>query len=239
METIGSATRPDAMGPLRRLLRDKEATRPAAGGRFSAYAVPLGVLALVGLGLLAGAELAGNRTVDPLVAILLAVGTVLPIAVTYRLPVLAWRLSLPMLFLGVLNAPAGDSWPWNTVQIFGFLFVLGRLAVTQDSALTVGATALSLVPVFVFAPRADAWGAAVLLVAIAALGDIVYRRRRTRQLLAEKEQLTALERAKRAVLEERTRIAREMHDVVAHHMSMIAVRAETAPYRLAGLPDEA
>jgi signal transduction histidine kinase len=27
-----------------------------------------------------------------------------------------------------------------------------------------------------------------------------------------------------------------MHDVVAHHMSMIAVRAETAPYRLTGLP---
>jgi signal transduction histidine kinase len=41
------------------------------------------------------------------------------------------------------------------------------------------------------------------------------------------------------VLEERTRIAREMHDVVAHHMSMIAVRAETAPYRVAGMPDEA
>ena len=34
------------------------------------------------------------------------------------------------------------------------------------------------------------------------------------------------------MLEERTRIAREMHDVVAHHMSLIAVQAETAPYRL-------
>jgi signal transduction histidine kinase len=34
------------------------------------------------------------------------------------------------------------------------------------------------------------------------------------------------------VLAERTRIARELHDVVAHHMSLIAVRAETAPYRL-------
>jgi signal transduction histidine kinase len=30
-----------------------------------------------------------------------------------------------------------------------------------------------------------------------------------------------------------------MHDVVAHHMSMIAVQAETAPYRVAGLPDTA
>ena len=41
------------------------------------------------------------------------------------------------------------------------------------------------------------------------------------------------------MLEERTRIARELHDVVAHHMSLIAVRAETAPYRLSGLPESA
>jgi signal transduction histidine kinase len=39
------------------------------------------------------------------------------------------------------------------------------------------------------------------------------------------------------VLEGRARIARELHDVIAHHMSLIAVRAETAPYRLAGLPE--
>nr|WP_269440660.1 histidine kinase [Micromonospora tarapacensis] len=48
-----------------------------------------------------------------------------------------------------------------------------------------------------------------------------------------------MEKARRAVLEERTRIARELHDVVAHHMSMIAVQAETAPYRLTAVPDPA
>jgi signal transduction histidine kinase len=79
----------------------------------------------------------------------------------------------------------------------------------------------------------------VLVVAIAALGNIIYRRRHTRELVAEHEELTELERAKRAVLEERARIAREMHDVVAHHMSMIAVRAETAPYRVTDLPESA
>jgi signal transduction histidine kinase len=41
------------------------------------------------------------------------------------------------------------------------------------------------------------------------------------------------------VLTERARIARELHDVVAHHMSLIAVRAETAPYRLGELPEPA
>jgi signal transduction histidine kinase len=38
-------------------------------------------------------------------------------------------------------------------------------------------------------------------------------------------------------LEERARIARELHDIVAHHMSVIAVRAETAPFRIPELPE--
>ena len=59
--------------------------------------------------------------------------------------------------------------------------------------------------------------------------------RRAGHALAEQIAQGELEEAKRAVLEERTRIAREMHDVVAHHMSLIAVQAETAPYRLADL----
>ena len=54
--------------------------------------------------------------------------------------------------------------------------------------------------------------------------------------LLEQAEVSELEKARRAVLEERTRIAREMHDVVAHHMSMIAVQAETAPFRLTDLP---
>jgi signal transduction histidine kinase len=57
--------------------------------------------------------------------------------------------------------------------------------------------------------------------------------------LAAQTERTELERARRAVLEERTRIARELHDVVAHHMSLIAVQAETAPYRLSDLPESA
>src|SRR6202042_3819202 len=59
-----------------------------------------------------------------------------------------------------------------------------------------------------------------------------------RELAAQTERAEK-ERARRAVLEERTRIARELHDVVAHHMSLIAVRAETASYRLPGLPEPA
>ncbi|MEO7268023.1 MAG: histidine kinase, partial [Knoellia sp.] len=49
--------------------------------------------------------------------------------------------------------------------------------------------------------------------------------------VAEQEAATAREHAALAVVEERLRIARELHDVVAHHMSMIVVQAQSAPIR--------
>src|SRR5262249_62269838 len=69
--------------------------------------------------------------------------------------------------------------------------------------------------------------------------DNVGSRLRAQRSLAVQTGRTEAEQERLAVLEERTRIARELHDVVAHHMSLIAVRAETAPYRLPGLPESA
>ncbi|GAA0957260.1 sensor histidine kinase [Actinocorallia libanotica] len=55
------------------------------------------------------------------------------------------------------------------------------------------------------------------------------------------ETLVRLDAAQReqAIMRERARIARELHDVVAHSVSMIAVQAETAPYTMSELSDEA
>jgi len=73
----------------------------------------------------------------------------------------------------------------------------------------------------------------------AVIGWSVRAIRKAQARVASEAQLTTEERARRRMLEERTRIARELHDVVAHHMSVIAVQAATAQYRLPDLPENA
>ncbi len=67
-----------------------------------------------------------------------------------------------------------------------------------------------------------------LLVAAWALGDAIRSRRQ-----AQREQVVA------AVTEERLRIARDLHDVVAHSMSLIAVQAGVGAHVIRTDPDAA
>jgi signal transduction histidine kinase len=60
------------------------------------------------------------------------------------------------------------------------------------------------------------------------MGDIFRTRREREAALVERTQQLEVERelrARRAVLDERLRIARELHDVVAHHVSVMGVQA--------------
>ena len=72
------------------------------------------------------------------------------------------------------------------------------------------------------------YGLAAALVLLGAWG---LRRSAERELerRALAERLVVVEEQS-AVVAERARLARDLHDVVAHHVSLIAVRAETAPY---------
>jgi signal transduction histidine kinase len=62
---------------------------------------------------------------------------------------------------------------------------------------------------------------------------------RAAQSRADRAEAELDRQATQAAERERTRIARELHDVVAHHVSLIAVQAEAAASLLPGRPDQA
>jgi signal transduction histidine kinase len=78
------------------------------------------------------------------------------------------------------------------------------------------------------------WVTGAVLVALA-LG--ARQRTRRREALAQQQEERAL--TTDALARERARMARDLHDVVAHHVSLIAVRAESAPYQYPDLDDDA
>jgi signal transduction histidine kinase len=154
---------------------------------------------------------------------------------TPRFPLMAWRLA----WLAVLVAPLIPG--QNRVDT-GYYTILTIVYVV--AALRYGPprlwwlAVLTLIPVWLW--TGPDWTYPIrLTIALAVLTAGLYGVRAwrgDRQRLAAQTQLTRHQRERNAVLEERARIARELHDVVAHHMSMIAVQAETAPYRLAAKP---
>jgi signal transduction histidine kinase len=70
-------------------------------------------------------------------------------------------------------------------------------------------------------------------------GDTVRARRTYRQRLAAERRHRAAEEAGRARAEERLRLSREVHDVVSHSLSMIAVRSGVARLLLDEQPEQA
>ncbi|WFR66156.1 histidine kinase [Curtobacterium flaccumfaciens] len=128
------------------------------------------------------------------------------------------------------------------------LVVLG-VRTTWRLTATVWAAAAVLVLVLVAVTpgrwaQTDVWAATfvvtagdTLMVVVAAI--VIGQRRAIREELAEARRDAELEQARRRSVEERSRIARELHDVVAHSMSVVHMQAESAPYRVAGLPADA
>ncbi len=87
-----------------------------------------------------------------------------------------------------------------------------------------------------------ALGAAVVAIAAFFVGDSVRVRRVYVAGLAEQaaqRQREAVERAQRSVAEERLQIARELHDVVAHSLSVIAIQSGVGRHVIDANPAEA
>jgi signal transduction histidine kinase len=228
---------------------------PAQGGRRAAIAalgsatVALCVVNVASLHGLAPARMsAGSVPLQPVAVhsltlwqLTAAVLAVAPFPLAVRYPLLAWRIGwLALLLVPLESAHWWGGWPWGPPQILAMLVALCVAGMRNGRPALWWMWALTLVPwaLWLHADVADKNGpvsATVALTAVVIATDSVGLRLTAERDLAAQAERTRAERAQRAVLEERTRIARELHDVVAHHMSLIAVQAETAPYRITGM----
>ncbi|HZD37243.1 MAG TPA: sensor histidine kinase [Actinomycetes bacterium] len=193
--------------------------------------------------------LVDNSSLAPVLIPLLAVLIALPLGLAAETPLRAWRVQMLVAMAAPLLVPALDrqGLPWPPTLIFIALYVLYTVAARLDLHLLIGVWLVTGAAVF--------WGylftglegnnlgevnlTIVLVTIVMAYGYLLGTRRRLQQELVEGRQRQEEDQARRALLEERARIARELHDIVAHHMSVIAVRTETAPFRIPELPQAA
>ncbi|WP_031043047.1 sensor histidine kinase [Streptomyces sp. NRRL F-5650] len=216
--------------------------------------VPHGLVCLAAFGVLLGdaAQLGDNGGVDPgfgfVIACVQAGATVFAL---WR-PVAAWWLSTAAMLVGASAVRAamvtgGDAftWPWTAAGLIGHMFVLLLLALRVRTRVSLEALALSALTTYLVQGVVGAVSyqptgqlAVILFTVVVVLGIALRGRREARTQLAQQTSLTAEERARRTLLEERGRIARELHDVVAHHMSVISIQAQVAPLLVENPPDE-
>ncbi|WP_157006975.1 sensor histidine kinase [Agromyces laixinhei] len=174
----------------------------------------------------------------------LALAVALPLAV--RWPWVAAGVSAAGLLAFALLSMNSDGapWPWPVTSIVSqsvLLIVLGLMWEWWLGLIAWGAGVVVTLPFAFFDTGAAAsmiTGAAVTALACAVAVLLAQRRVIGVELFRERAH-SASEQQRRVLVEERNRIARELHDVVAHGLSIIHVQATSAPYRVTGLSDDA
>jgi signal transduction histidine kinase len=118
---------------------------------------------------------------------------------------------------------------WSEHRAWGAAFIATVVSIAVAGAIENGA---GVVPSITFALTVLALPAAIGVAARSHRNEVAVMRERVEAAERDRD-----ERARHAVVEERTRIAQELHDVVAHHVSLIGVQAGAARLSLGGPTD--
>ncbi|MFF3642132.1 sensor histidine kinase [Streptomyces sp. NPDC002564] len=189
--------------------------------------------------------LTNDYGVDGGVAGALGVAQTVPLLLAVFRPLPAWWIVIVADILGgvaTLAADPGRPAPWTPMIVVGYVVLCCALSLRESRRTLLGIWLVTVVAGVVLGMfRGEgSQDTGVLLTVLSGvvllLGALLRERGDARRRLMEQETISESERAQRTLLEERARIARELHDVVAHHMSVITVQADSAPYRLTGLP---
>jgi signal transduction histidine kinase len=167
----------------------------------------------------------------------------LPLAIRFPWAAVLLQVAGIVTVGAVTSTALGQQWPMTWPELFsvtGLLVILGLRERWLTPVIAWWLIFLTLVIVIVIwvGPRDQGdWGINLLgSVTITLIGLIASvglgQRRRIRHILAAARRDVELEQARRLAVEERARIARELHDVVAHSMSVVHIQAESARYRI-------
>ena len=151
---------------------------------------------------------------------------------------------VPLLSLAAMGGQHAP-WPWAVTTIVTQAIIVLLVSVQERARYGFAAWVVSVlgtIAVWVARPR-DADESAVNIIVAASVvgaalvaGMVLREWRSVRAQLVTERAVSAEEHEHRMIAEEKTRIARELHDVVAHNMSIINVRATTAAYRYSDVP---